>query len=155
MLLPATRLYKSKSHISEFIKAKSKVVAKIGLLDKKNDKRLSIKYLLKVLDHKSECSMKFKDSLKKLKFNFRTHPVFSFAFIIATAFVVLSFALCFTRMSFVKQCENGDIAACNRACAIKGRTACANLAFYYQQGIHVRKNEQKALYYYQNRVLKS
>lgn len=64
MLLPATRLYKSKSHISEFIKAKSKVVAKIGLLDKKNDKRLSIKYLLKVLDHKSECSMKFKDSLK-------------------------------------------------------------------------------------------
>lgn len=149
MLLPATRLYKSKSHISEFIKAKSKVVAKIGLLDKKNDKRLSIKYLLKVLDHKSECSMKFKDSLKKLKFNFRTHPVFSFAFIIATVFVVLSFALCFTRMSFVKQCENGDIAACNRACAIKGRTACANLAFYYQQGIHVRKNEQKALYYYQ------
>ena len=31
----------------------------------------------------------------------------------------------------------------------KGRTACANLAFYYQQGIHVRKDEQKALYYYQ------
>ena len=105
MLLPATRLYKSKSHISEFIKAKSKVVAKIGLLDKKNDKRPSIKYLLKVLDHKSECSMKFKDILKNLKFNFRTHPVFSFAFIIATAFVVLSFALCFTRESFVKQCE--------------------------------------------------
>jgi hypothetical protein len=87
MLLPATWLYKSKSHISEFIKAKSKVVAKIGLLDKKNDKRPSIKYLLKVLDHKSECSMKFKDILKNLKFNFRTHPVFSFAFIIATAFV--------------------------------------------------------------------
>lgn len=62
---------------------------------------------------------------------------------------VLSFALCFTRETFVKQCENGDIAACNRACAIKGRTACANLAFYYQQGIHVRKDEQKALYYYQ------
>lgn len=62
---------------------------------------------------------------------------------------VLSFALCFTRESFVKQCENGDIAACNRACAIKGRTSCANLAFYYQQGIHVRKDEQKALYYYQ------
>lgn len=93
--------------------------------------------------------MKFKDSLKKLKFNFRTHPVFSFAFIIAIAFVVLSFALCFTRETFVKQCENGDIAACNRACAIKCRTACANLAFYYQQGIHVRKDEQKALYYYQ------
>ena len=93
--------------------------------------------------------MKFKDILKNLKFNFRTHPVFSFAFIIATAFVVFSFALCFTRESFVKQCENGDIAACDRACAIKGRTACANLAFYYHQGIHVRKNEQKALYYYQ------
>lgn len=122
MWLPATWLYKSKSHISEFIKAKSKVVAKIGLLDKKNDKRPSIKYQLKVLDRKSECSMKFKDSLKNLKFNFRTHPVFRFAFIIATAFVVLSFALCFTRGSFVKQCENGDIAACSRACAIKGRT---------------------------------
>ena len=61
---PATLLYKSKSHISEFIKAKSKVVAKIGLLDKKKDKRPSIKYQLKVLDRKSECSMKFKDSLK-------------------------------------------------------------------------------------------
>lgn len=108
-----------------------------------------MKYLLKVLDCKSEYSMKFKDSLKKLKFNFRTHPVFSFAFIIATSFVVLSFALCFTRETFVKQCENGDIAACNRACAIKGRTACANLAFYYQQGIHVRKDEHKALLYYQ------
>jgi hypothetical protein len=93
--------------------------------------------------------MKFKDSLKKLKLNFRTHPVFSVAFIIATAFVVLSFALCFTRETFVKQCENGDIAACIRACAIKGRTACANLAFYYQQGIHIRKDEHKALFYYQ------
>ena len=87
MLLPATWLYKSKSHISEFIKAKLKVVAKICLLDKKNDKRPSIKYLLKILVRKSEESMKFKDSLKKLKFNFRTHPVFSFAFIIAIAFV--------------------------------------------------------------------
>ena len=149
MLLPATWLYKSKSHISEFIKAKLKVVAKICLLDKKKDKRPSIKYLLKGLDRKSEESMKFKDSLKKLKLNFRTHPVFSFAFIIATSFVVLSFALCFTRETFVKQCENGDIVACNRACSIKGRTACANLAFYYQQGIHVRKDEHKALLYYQ------
>ena len=149
MLLPATWLYKSKYHISEFIKEKIKVVAKLWLLDKKNNKRPSIKYLLRGLDRKSEECTKFKDSLKKLKLNFRTHPVFSFAFTIATAFLVLSFALCFTRETFVKQCENGDIAACNRACSIKGRTACANLAFYYQQGIHVRKDEHKALLYYQ------
>jgi len=52
MLLPATWLYKSKSHLSEFIKTKIKVVAKNCLLDKKNDKRPSIKYQLRGLDRK-------------------------------------------------------------------------------------------------------
>ena len=93
--------------------------------------------------------MQFKDKLEKLKLYFRTHPVFSIALILATAFVVLTFALCFTRATFIKQCENGDISACNRACTLRGKTACANLAFYYQQGIHVRKDEHEALSYYQ------
>lgn len=93
--------------------------------------------------------MQFKDKLEKLKLYFRTHLVFSIALILATAFVVLSFALCFTRATFIKQCENGDISSCIRACTLRGKTACANLAFYYQQGIHVRKDEHEALSYYQ------
>ena len=104
---------------------------------------------LKVTDRKKRFCMQFKDKIEKLILCFRTHLVFSIALILATAFVVLTFALCFTRTTFIKQCENGDISACTRACTLRGKTACANLAFYYQQGIHVRKNEHNALNYYQ------